>query len=779
MKRAARLAGLLLAVTITLPALADKANDAYKRGVDAEARQNYVQAYDDYKIAFDLKPKELKYRAAFTRIRFYASSQLVHEGQQLRDQGKLQDALADFQKAASIDPSNFYAAQELRRTQKMIEDLSKGVAPSSESQTTGPISQLAEHAAGPVELRPISNTPITLRMTEDSKVIYTAIGKIAGLNVLFDPDYTSRRISIELNSVSLDQALEIVALESKTFWRPVTPNTIFVAADTPAKRKELEQSVVKTFYLGNVSSPNDLQDAVNTIRQILDVQRIQQVTTQNAIVVRGTPDQIAMAEKLLDDIDKPKPEVVLEIAVMQVRRDKARTLGIQPPTSATVQLAPNVTSSTTSSATGSGGNTVTGTTSTTTNNVTLNTLANLTAKDFQVSIPAANFSALMTDANTKIIQDPQIRALDNQKATLKIGDRIPVATGSFQPGIGGVGINPLVNTQFQYIDVGVNIDVTPRIHADHEVTLKLTMEISSVTGNSNIGGINQPIIGQRRIEHEIRLKDGEVNLLGGILENSEQQSLNGYPWVSKIPILKYFFAQEQKQLSENEIVFAIIPHIVRGQDISKLNNQAVDVGTANVIELRRASTSQSPQAAPQQPAPPTVAPPSGMAPQQQNPTGVAPTGAAQNQEEQAQGTLQAGNAVLSFEPASFNQPVNSSFIVNVSLGNAQNVYSVPAQITYDPKLLQLVNVSNGGFLGKDGQPVALVHRDDPASGTLQITATRPPGSGGVSGQGPVFSLTFVAKAPGQGTINITQAGARTPSMQAIPVVGGQAMVTVK
>jgi general secretion pathway protein D len=175
MKRAARLAGLLLAVTITLPALADKANDAYKRGVDAEARQNYVQAYDDYKIAFDLKPKELKYRAAFTRIRFYASSQLVHEGQQLRDQGKLQDALADFQKAASIDPSNFYAAQELRRTQKMIEDLSKGVAPSSESQTTGPISQLAEHAAGPVELRPISNTPITLRMTEDSKVIYTAI----------------------------------------------------------------------------------------------------------------------------------------------------------------------------------------------------------------------------------------------------------------------------------------------------------------------------------------------------------------------------------------------------------------------------------------------------------------------------------------------------------------------------------------------------------------------------------------------------------------------------
>lgn len=791
MRRLVRLAGLALALTISLPALADKANDAYKKGVDAETRQNYEQAYELYKQAYELKPKEIKYRAAFSRIRFYASSSLVHKGQILRDQGKLQEALAAFQRATEIDPANFYAAQEFRRTQIQIQNRGKGTSQTGgEEERDNYLTQLSQRAGGPIELRPISNTPITLRMTEDAKNIYTAIGKIAGLNVLFDPDYTSRRITIELNSVSLYEALEIVALESKTFWRPVTPNTIFIAADTPAKRKELEQSVVKTFYLGNVSTPNDLQDAVNTIRQILDVQKVQQITSQNAIIVRGTPDQVAMAEKLLGDIDKAKAEVVVEIAVMQVRRDKARTLGISPPTSFSIALQPNVSTSTDTDSNDTG--------TSTSSSINLNKLANLDATDFQVTIPPATLDALLTDANTKLIQNPQVRALDNQKASLKIGDRIPVATGSFQPGIGGVGINPLVNTQFQYIDVGVNIDITPRIHQGREVTLKLVMEISNVTGQSNIGGIQQPIIGQRRIEHEIRLKNGEINLLGGILEQSDQQSLTGYPGLAQIPILKYLFSRTSKQIIENEIVFVLVPHIVRGQDHTALNRQPISVGTANAIDLRvapaPASTAQPGGAStvtPQQPpAPQTPAVP--PAPQESQPqqqqvppaTGAPPQGAATAPDpsqpaNQPPGSLQAGNTVLSFEPATLSQAVNSTFMVNVSLGNAQNVYSVPSQITYDPKVLQLVNVSNGGFLGKDGQPVALVHRDDPASGTLQITATRPPGSGGVNGQGPVFTLTFVAKAPGQTTLSISRAGARDPGMQAIPVAGGQAMVTVK
>ena len=203
-----------------------------------------------------------------------------------------------------------------------------------------------QEAQGPVDLAAISNVPITLKLTEDTKVIYETVGKLAGINVLFDPDYTSRRIKIELNGVTLQEALEIIALESKTFWRPVTPNTIFVASDNPAKRKEIEQSVIKTFYLANLSQPTELQDVVNALRQILEISRIQPLPSQGALVVRGTPDQIALAEKLVGDLDKARPEVIVEVAIMQVSRDKTRNLGISPPTSATVALQNNLNTTT-------------------------------------------------------------------------------------------------------------------------------------------------------------------------------------------------------------------------------------------------------------------------------------------------------------------------------------------------------------------------------------------------------------------------------------------------
>src|SRR6185503_1000794 len=357
--------------------------------------------------------------------------------------------------------------QEIQVTNHLIQ-LGEGT-PQAAAQPPTFLQRRLQEASGPVELGAIPNIPINLKITEDSKVIYETIGKLAGINVLFDPDYTSRRIKVELNSVSLEEALQIVALESKTFWRPVTPNTIFVAADNPAKRKEVEQSVIKTFYLSNLSQPTELQDVVNALRQILEIQRIQPLPSEGAIVVRGTPDQMALAQKLVGDLDRSKPEVVVDIAVMQINRDKNRTLGINPPTSMSIQLQPNVTTSTTTTTPGT--TTTTPTTTTPTNgSINLNSLANLNATDFQVTISQATITALFSDTNTKLIQNPQLRSVDGQKATLKIGDRIPIATGSFQPGIRGVGINPLVNTQFQYQDVGVNVEVTPRVHSNGDVT---------------------------------------------------------------------------------------------------------------------------------------------------------------------------------------------------------------------------------------------------------------------------------------------------------------------
>jgi general secretion pathway protein D len=761
MRRLFRPAMLLFVVlAITLPAAADKAHSLWSKGHDAEERQDYEKAYDYYQQAFSLKPRDLRYRTAYEHIKFLASASHVHRGQLLRDSGKLDEAVAEFQKAATIDPSSFIAQQELKKTQEMINQANN--PPQAVSPTPNLLKKILNEAQGPVELEEISNVPITLKMTEDTKVVYETVGKLAGINVLFDPDYTSRKIRIELNGVTLEEALGIIALESKTFWRPVTRNTVFIAQDNPAKRKELDQSVIKTFYLSNLSQATELQDVVNAMRTLLEVSRIQQLQSQNAIIVRGTPDQIALAQKLVDDLDKAKPEVVIDIVVMQVSRDRSRTLGVTPPTSTSISLNNNINNTTTSTTT----TTTTSSTSSSTGSsggINLNRIGNLNATDFTITIPGITASAIMGDSDTKIIQNPQIRALDGQKASLKIGDRVPVATGSFQPGIGGVGINPLVNTQFQYLDVGVNIDITPRVHAGREVTMKVSLDISSVTGQSNIGGISQPIIGQRKVEHEIRLKEGEVNLLGGMLEDSQTRSLSGLPILANIPFLKYFFGSQTRDHSEQELVFALIPHIIRGMDVNDQNQRMIDVGTANSLELRRVAHQQietpAPTAVPTQP---PTAPAQPARPVTQPST-----------------TPTTGGTSFLFDPGTINQTKGATFTVNVLISGAQNVYSVPLQLNYDPSKLQLVNVSNGGFLGQDGQAVALVHREDEATGTLQITATRPPNSGGVSGQGSVVTLTFMAKASGQSPLTITRGGARDPAMQPITVNGAQAIVNIQ
>jgi general secretion pathway protein D len=761
----------LFIIALVLPSSAESARSLYSKGKIAEARQNYEQAYDFYKQAYDQRPQDISYRSAYERLRFLAGASHVHRGQLLREAGRLEEALAEFQKATETDPGSAIAKQELQVTKQLI-DAAKGPAPQASTHEPSILERRLQQASGPVELASIPNVPINLKITFDSKTAYETICKLAGINVLFDPEYTSRQIKVELNGVSLEEALQIVALESKTFWRPVTPNTIFVAADNPAKRKDLEQSVIKTFYLTNLSQPTELQDIVNAMRQILEISRIQPLPTEGAIVVRGTPDQIALAQKLVGDLDRAKPEVVVDVAVMQINRDKKRTLGISPPTSMTVQLQPNVTTSSSSNNSNNSNNinsttnTTNNTTTTSNGSINLNSLANLNATDFQVTITSATVTALFSDSNTKLIQNPQIRALDGQKATLKIGDRIPTATGSFQPGIGGVGINPLVNTQFQYQDVGVNIDVTPNVHANGDVTLKVAMDISSVTGSSNIGGIEQPIIGQRKIEHTVRLREGEANLMGGMLEDNQTKSLSGIPGLAQIPLLKYLFGQTATEHSETETVFVLIPHIVRRQVLSPLNEEAIDVGTASALGLRRVSQSA--------PAAPATNPSSGAGsvpvPQPAPPVASAPPPPQLT-------TRTAGQASFAFDPPALSQAVGSTFTVNVLLNGAQNVYSVPLQLSYDSKLLQVANVSNGTLLSQDGQIVTVTHRED--DGTMQINATRPPGASGVSGQGAVVTVTFVAKAPGQASLTIAKGGARDPAMQALPVSGASATVTIQ
>ena len=562
MKHLRIMLALILSMAISAPSYSDQANAAYARGVHAESQNQNDAAYEAYKEAYALKPKDPKYIAAYLRSRAAAAAEHMRKGQLLRDNLKLEEALVEFQRAAEIDRSNLGAQEEMSRTATMIKKQTQaGLAATPRPES--PLSKMMEDVEGPVDLEPFSDTPLTLRMTTTADNVYKTIGKLAGINVLFDLDYKPQRINIELDDVPLREALRMVAMQSKTFWRPISTKAIFVAAE--GRRKDFEDNVMTTFYLRNASTPSEIQEVVGTLKGILDITRIQVNPTHSAITLRGTPDQLVLAQKLVSDLDKPKAEVVIDIAVLSISRDRLRNMGTTVPTKTSIAVA--------AAPLGAG----------------VVKLGSVNKGIFSLGVPGGSFEFLMSDSNTKVLQNPQIRVLDQQKATLKIGDRIPIATGSFSAagGVSGGGISPLVNTQFQYIDVGVNIDITPQIHSNREVTLKMVLEVSSVSGEVNIGGITQPQIGQRRIEHESRLEDGEINLVGGILQDTETQSLSGYPWLAKIPLLKYLFGQESKKRNESEIVFAITPHIVRAEEITDENLRLIDIGTGTSVGLRR------------------------------------------------------------------------------------------------------------------------------------------------------------------------------------------------
>ena len=742
--------GLLLFLLLIMTTLtaSETARSAYERGRKEEARQNYEVAYAAYKVAYSLQPANIEYRTAATRLQFLAAAAKIHRGVQLHNGGKFQEALLQFEAAREIDPSSAIASQQIETTKKAI---ATSHAPGGSTHPTSEEDALnAELDAidGPVKLAPVSDVPITLKLTEDSKVIYETIGKLAGINILFDPDYNSRHMRVEMNGVNLLQALQALALQSKTFWKPVTPNTIFVAADNPAKRKELEQNVIKTFYLSNMSQPTELQDVVNAVRTVLEVSRIQQLATQQAIVMRGTPDQILLAEKLVGDIDKAPPEVVVEVAVMQVSRDKVKNLGINPPSSASVQLQSNTSSSSTSSSSSSSSST-----SSSTNSMSLNSLANLNATDFAVTIGSASLNALYSDSSTKIIQNPQLRSINGQKASLKIGERVPTATGSYSSGVSTGTVSALVNTQFQYLDVGVNVDITPRVYDNGDIGLKISLDVSSVTSYVSIGGISEPEIGQRKIEHEIRLKNGEVNLLGGMFETEDTKSISGIPGLSQIPVLKYLFSETNKETTHNEVVFALIPHIVRDREIVPLNRRTLDVGTANGIQLHYAANRS------------VTAGATGQA------ASIVPVSVAQS--------AVVAKATAAFDPPFVSTQVGGTFSVNVMLANAENASAVPLRLVYDPSRLEVVNVSNGGFLDQGEQIVAISHRENTAAGILEATASRPRGTGGASGSGAVLTVTFLAKSTGLSRLTVTDANVVHPDGPMLAIPATEMSVTVQ
>ena len=728
-----------------------KNKQAYKAGFHAEATGDYDTAVVEYDKALKSDPLNTEFKLHDIQAHFAAGQFHVDQGEKALKKGALEMALGEFEKAEAVDPSSTIAQQDAQKTLEMLAKVKHEEQPTPVG--VEPPEDLGLMSAPPV-LKPLSREPLNLKVpNEDPHMIYQTIAQLAGISVIFDPSFQSRPVTADFNNITLEEALNAVSLESGSFWKPVTDNIIFVAQDSVENRRKFEDEEVQTFYLHNNSTPQELNEMVTSLRQLLDLTRVAQVGSANAIVVRATPDKLMLASKVIDSIDKLRAEVMVKVDVMEARRDHERTLGIQPGQSASLTFTGVPSSSTSSTTTGT-----TGTTTTTTPTLPLN--GHLTTGDFSLSLPGATLNALLTDSTTHLLQDPNVRIEDGATAKLAIGDKVPIASGSFQAGVGvtgTAGVSPLVNTQFQYQDVGVNLEVTPRIHPDGQVSMKISIDVSSVAGEKDFGGIEQPVIAQNKIdEGEITVRDGEVTLMGGLLTQTQSKSISGWPGLANIPFFRYFFSSQDVNTEDDDIIVAITPHIVRMPSITEDDMRTLAAGTETNVQVYPKGMDG-------------VTPPHQDAP-------VAVSGPAK---QQADAQPAQAAAALQFQPTAVSLKPGDTMTIGLAVSNVQDLFSIPLLLQYNPTVIQVEDVRNGGFLSGGTQNIAIVHQENQQQGQSVISATRSTNTPGISGSGTLFGIVIKAIAPGTSQLQILQVNARDSQQKAVMLTTGTASVQVQ
>lgn len=732
-----------------------------KEGGEAEARKEYDKALESYEKAYAADPKDPAYQMAVRRMRFQAATAHVSIGQKIRAAGNLEESLNEFQKAYATDPSLAIAEQEIRRTKDMIEREKKkkpvepGAATTPEDRGLTPSQKAAKEMEAKSasilsipELKPITRQISTLKMNNQPiKVLYETVGKLAGINVVFDseiqpPPGGKNTFTVDLSNTTLEEALDYLAIQTRTYWKPLSTNAIFVTNDNVQKRRDFEDYVVKVFYIKNSTLLQELQEISTTVRSVTEIRRAFTYGAQNAILVRGTADQVALAEKLILDLDKPKAEVVVDIIVMQASRIKARDLAatLAYGTTAGINSLPisyGIPAATTTAADGTK-------TTPASNSLTLNRLSKISTHDFSVAVPGGLIQALLSDSTTRVLQQPQVRAVDGQKASLRIGDKIPYATGSFGGGLGasvGVGISPLVSTQFSFAEVGVNVDMVPKIHGRDEVSLHIELEISNVSSYVKIGDISQPVISQKKIAHDIRIREGEVSLLGGLMQVQDSKLVAGLPWLANLPVLGPLFGTHHQDNSDSELLIALIPHIVRAPDYTDANLRTVSAGTDQNVKLSYAPRWEVP---PQQQAAAPVVPPAGT------PAAPAPTAPAPAVPAPASGPVR-----LFFNPPNLQTQLSGVVTVALQIDNAADLFAVPMKLKFDPKILRLTSIKEGNLIGGDGQKINFSENTLNDTGDATVVLNRLPGTGGISGSGALVNLTFQAVGRGTSTVTVS------------------------
>ncbi len=573
-----RTRGAAALVVVCLLAAGCASSAAFRRAREAERLQDYDRAVVEYAKAVRLRPDDLDTRLALDRAKLRASVDHFTRGRRFAATGKLDQALVEFEVASELNPSNGDVDEELRATRNKLR-AKVAVAREGKTELQTIIDRARDLPPPGLDLPQNVKMPASLTFRDaTSRDVFTAIARLANISIIFDSGFRETPVTVDLRNATLDDALNTVAGATRTFFRVTAPRTVVVIPDTPAKRREYEEEVVRTFYLSNA----DLKETMDLLRMVLDARRISPTTATNALTIKDTPERIAAAARVLSAIDKARPEVIIDVELLEVSRTKLQEYGLQIASSGSPGI-----NGTGSIATQSSGAT------------TLQTLRNLTSADILATgLPTLYYRLLKTDSNTRTLANPQLRTTDGTSAKARFGEQVPVPVTTFAPiATGGTAQQPI--TSFNYQNVGVNIDITPRTHHDDDVSLALTVAVTNISG-TGFGGL--PTFGNREINTVIRLRDGETNMLAGLIRDDERRSLEGVPGLIDLPLVGRLFAHNTKTTNQTDIILTLTPHIIRVLDLTEADLRPFRVGRDSLAPI--AELPVLPLEAPRPPEPP-------------------------------------------------------------------------------------------------------------------------------------------------------------------------------
>ena len=539
-------------------------SSALRRGQNAERRQEYDFAVVEYDKAVRLRPDDTNARVGLERAKLRASQDHFMRGRRFTAIGKLDQALVEYEVASELNPTNGDVDDELRSTRNKLR-AKVAVAREGKTELQTMIERARDLAPPGLDLPQGVKMPAALTFRDaSSRDVFTAIARFANISLIFDSAFRDAPVTVDLRNATLDDALNTVAGATRMFFRVAAPRTVVVIPDTPAKRREYEEEVVRTFYLSNA----DLKETMDLLRMVLDARRISPTTATNAITIKDTPERIAAAARVVSAIDKARPEVIIDVELLEVNRTKLQEYGLQI------------------ASPGSGSSPATGLNGTvsiaTDSAVTLQTLRNLTQSDILFTgLPSLYYRLLKTDSHTRTLANPQLRTTDGTAAQARFGEQVPVPVTTFTPfATGGVAQQPI--TSFNYQNIGVNIDITPRTHHDDDVSLVLKVAVTNISG-AGFGGL--PTFGNREINTIIRLRDGETNMLAGLIRDDERHSLDGIPGLSDIPLVGRLFAHNTKSTDQTDIILTLTPHIIRVLDLTEADLRPFRVGRDSLAPI--------------------------------------------------------------------------------------------------------------------------------------------------------------------------------------------------